>query len=125
MARIQIKPLSVNDAWNTYCTRCKQAKTVKRTKSDKYKQFERDLLFLLPKKIEIPVGKLRIDFIWGFSSKGSDWDNPIKPLQDVLQKKYNFNDSIVYFGSVEKRIVKKGDEFIDFKITSLENTLQL
>jgi len=102
--KIKIKPLSVNQCWKG-----------RRYKTEKYKIFENDLLLSLP-MITIPKGKLDIYIVWGFSSKSSDWDNPIKPFQDVLQKKYDFNDNRVYRGLVEKVDVKKGEEFIWFKI---------
>ena len=110
MIEIKIKPLSVNEAWKG-----------RRFKTGKYKQFEKDLLSLLPKKYIIPDGKLKIFFIWGFSSKASDWDNPIKTMQDVLQKKYNFNDNRIYDAHVKKIDVKKGNEFIKFKIEEIKN----
>ena len=53
---------------------------------------------------------------FGFSSKLADWDNPVKPFQDILQKRYNFDDRDIFKATVEKEIVKKGNEFIEFKI---------
>jgi len=106
--RIKIKPLSVNAAWKG-----------KRYRSDDYKKYAKILGFMLP-KLKIPKGKIRVDFIFGFSSKGSDWDNPVKPLQDILAKKYSFNDNRIYQATVKKVIVKKGEEFIDFKIIKYE-----
>jgi hypothetical protein len=41
---------------------------------------------------------------------------PVKPFQDILQKRYNFDDRDIFKATVEKEIVKKGAEFIDFKI---------
>ena len=73
---------------------------------------------MLP-KLKIPTGKLEIIIIFGFSSSASDWDNPIKPFQDILQKRYGFNDSRVYKATITKEIVKKGHEFIEFYIKSL------
>ena len=108
MIKIDIKPLSVNEAWKG-----------RRFKTDKYKSFERSLLLLLP-KIEIPEGKLKVNFEFGFSNRGSDWDNPVKPFQDVLQKKYGFNDSKIYEAIVKKEIVKKGHEYIKFSITEIK-----
>lgn len=105
--RIKIKPLSVNDAWRG-----------KRFKTPQYKTYEKVLGFMLP-KLEIPEGKLKIELTFGFSSKASDWDNPIKPIQDILQKKYGFNDNRIYEAVVKKEIVKKGKEFIEFNITKL------
>lgn len=106
--RVDIKPLSVNEAWQG-----------RRVKTDKYRSFERDVLLLL-KPMKIPEGKLELYIKWGFSSAGSDWDNPIKPFQDILQKKYNFNDNRVARAVVEKVKVKKGEEFIEFEIKQLE-----
>lgn len=103
---LNIKPLSVNDAWQG-----------RRVKSKKYRNYERDILKLL-RPMKIPDGKLELYLKWGFSSAGSDWDNPIKPFQDCLQKKYNFNDNRVVRAVTEKVKVKKGDEFIEFKITA-------
>ena len=108
--RVKIKPLSVNDAWKG-----------RRYKTKDYLKFERDLLFLLPNKYKIPDGKLEIILRFGFSSNGSDWDNPIKPIQDVLQKKYNFNDNRVFRGTIEKEIVKKGNEFFEFEIIEFKH----
>jgi hypothetical protein len=52
---LKIKPLSVNNAWQG-----------RRFKTYKYKQFERDVLFTLP-KLGIPEGKLQIEICFGFS----------------------------------------------------------
>ena len=75
---------------------------------------------MLPKKCKIPKGELELNIKWGFSSKLSDLDNPIKPFLDILQKKYGFNDSRVYKATIEKEIVKKGFEFIEFEIKHYE-----
>ncbi len=104
--RIDIKPLSVNNAWKG-----------RRYKTDAYKAYERDVLLLLG-RIEIPTGKLELFLEWGFSSAGSDFDNPIKPFTDCLQKKYGFNDNRVYEAHIKKVSVKKGDEYIKFEIKS-------
>ena len=113
MTRIDIKPLSTNEAWKG-----------KRYKTDKYKMYERACKILIP-KLQVPEShKLQIEFVFGFSSKNSDWDNPIKMIQDILQKKFGFNDNRVYKGIVEKVDVKKGEEFIEFEITELKSDRQ-
>lgn len=104
--KILIKPLSVNACWRG-----------RRFKTDKYKSYELDLLNRL-KPLKLPKKPYEIYFKWGFSSKLSDWDNPIKPLQDILQKKYNFDDKDVFRAIVEKEIVKKGEEYLEFNIKS-------
>lgn len=103
--KIKYKPMSVNLAFQG-----------KRFKTKLYKYYERDLLVILP-KINVPNVLLKIDVTFGFSNKGSDIDNPLKPFLDILQKKYGFNDSKIYELNVKKVIVKKGSEFIDFNIS--------
>lgn len=109
MQHLTIKPLSVNEAWKG-----------KRYKTDKYKQFERDVLILL-KPLEIPQGPLKLTLNFGFSTTACDADNPVKPFIDCLQKKYNFNDNRVYSYLINKRIVKKGQEYIRFKIEKIDD----
>ena len=84
MTKIKIKPLSVNQAW---CGR--------RFKTQVYKSYEQEMMFLLP-KMDIPKGKLEIDFKFGMSSRASDLDNPIKATLDILQKKYDFDDKMIF-----------------------------
>jgi len=117
--KIYIKPLSVNGAWNTYCTKCKQAKTVRRTKTEKYKAFTKELtLKLKPIKIDFKRD-LRVYIVFGFSSTLSDIDNPLKCTLDVLQAKFNFDDKQIFELNVKKEIVKKGDEFIQLTINEI------
>lgn len=71
----------------------------------------------LPDSINIPnKEKLRLYLEFGVSTKLADWDNPIKPFQDVLQKKYDFNDNRIYEATVKKVVVKKGEEYVKFRI---------
>lgn len=108
MATIQLKPLSVNEAWQG-----------KRFKTPAYKKYEKDILLLLP-KIELPAAPYEIYFKFGFSSVSSDWDNPIKPFQDILAKKYGFNDKLIFRAVVERCKVDKGNEFIQFEIKTFK-----
>lgn len=108
MTKIKIKPLSVNQAFKG-----------RRFKTEAYKKYERDLLLLLP-KIEIPEPPYQVYYKFGFSSRNSDIDNGVKQLQDILSKKYKFNDRYIFIMVVEKEIVKKGDEFVEFKIERYE-----
>ena len=102
--RVDIKPLSVNQAWQG-----------KRFKTPAYKRYERDVLLML-KPMDIPDGDLAIEITYGFSNRQSDVDNPTKLLIDILQKKYGFNDSRVTRLNLIKQQVKKGYEYIDFQI---------
>ena len=106
--RVNIKPLTVNKCWQG-----------KRFKTPLYKAYEKELLLKL-KKMDIPDGNLHLSIVFGVSSKLSDWDNPVKPFQDCLQKKYGFDDRRIYEANVKKVDVKKGEEFIDFEITAIE-----
>lgn len=107
--KIYAKPLSINDAWKG-----------RRYKTGEYKAYEA-LVFCelpLPKDVEIPEGPLEIRFEFGISNKCADWDNPIKPFQDILQKRYGFDDRRVFRGTAEKVIVPKGQEYVKFEIRS-------
>jgi Holliday junction resolvase RusA-like endonuclease len=103
--KINIKPLSVNQCWQG-----------KRFKTPKYKQYEIELLLLLKSNLNIPKGRLSLLITFGLSSKLNDIDNGLKPFIDILQKKYGFNDRDIYKLEVEKVIVPKGKEFIEFEI---------
>jgi len=75
MRKINIKPLSVNECWQG-----------KRFKTKEYKQYEKDLLLMLP-KIGICKAPFKITIEFAFSSTLADIDNPLKPFLDILQKK--------------------------------------
>lgn len=102
---LNIKPLSVNQVWQG-----------KRFKTDKYTKYERDLLLILPKSKKQFPDMLRIELFFGFSNAGSDLDNPVKPILDILQKKYGFNDKSVFELNIRKCNVEKGKEFIKIGI---------
>jgi len=104
--KLDIKPFSVNDAWKG-----------RRRRTENYKDFENAVFMLAPNGLKIPKGvPLRAIYWWGFSSNGSDYDNPIKPLQDVLSKKYGFNDNQIMQGMQFKEVVPKGQEYVAFLI---------
>ena len=106
--KLNQKPLSVNLAWQG-----------KRFKTPAYKEYESSMLLMMPKgKIETDQ-MLRVEFFFGFSNAASDLDNPVKLLMDIAQKKYGFNDKMVYEMNVRKCIVKKGEEFIHMGIYNL------
>ena len=113
MIKLDIKPLSVNQAWQG-----------KRFKSPEYKKYERVVLLMLPKQ-KIPLPPYRIDLEFGFSNGVSDIDNPLKPFIDILQKKYSINDKDIFELYVKKVVVKKKSDYVSFKITSLNNELSL
>jgi len=106
MITIDIKPLSVNDAWQG-----------RRFKTKKYLQYERSLLLMLP-KMKIKKSKLKVSFIFGLTSC-ADIDNPIKLILDIMQKKYFFDDKDIFILNVEKILVKSGSEFFKFNIENI------
>ncbi len=105
---INIKPLSVNKCYSG-----------RRIKTEEYLAYEKELLIKL-QNVKIPDDKIAIYVQFGFSSKGSDIDNCVKTFLDVLQKKYRFNDNRIYRLIVDKYIVKKGEEYINFDIFELK-----
>lgn len=108
MITLNIKPLSVNEGYKG-----------RRFKTDKYKAYEKEVLYTL-KKMDIPEPPLMIHYEFGFSTVQSDVDNPVKFFQDLLQKKFGFNDSNVYRIIADKKVVKKGKEYIKFSIHGME-----
>lgn len=110
MIKLEIKPLSVNQAWQG-----------KRFKTPKYKAYQKEILLKLPKIKKDLTGKLQVNIIYGFSSKLSDIDNPCKLILDCLCKKYGFDDRQIYRLFQEKEIVKKGKEYFSFEINTLKN----
>lgn len=101
--KIEITPLSVNKCWQG-----------RRFKTPEYKRYERDLLLLLP-NIPIPKNKLKLTLKIGFKNTLSDIDNICKPLIDILQKKYKFNDKQIYELHLYKEITDKPFIDIDFE----------
>ena len=106
--RLNIKPLSVNEAWQG-----------RRFKTNDYKVYEQACLYMLP-KVKLPAAPYQIEIEVGFSTIAADLDNVIKPIIDILQKKYLFNDKHVYRLIAEKKIVIKGKEYLDIKISTYE-----
>jgi len=104
MINIKIKPLSVN-----------QAHGGRTFKSAKYKQYEKDVPLLLPENLQLPPGKVILLLKFYFSSAASDWDNPIKPIQDIICRHYGVDDKHVHLGIVEKLKVKRGEDRIEFE----------
>jgi len=103
MKKILIKPLSVNKCWQG-----------KRFKTKDYKDYEQELWYLLPNE-NVPQGKLELNIKVGLSNKNADVDNIAKPFIDILQKKYLFNDKMIYKLIIEKENVKKKLEYILFE----------
>lgn len=93
--KIDIKPLSVNEAYQG-----------KRFKTPKHKTYGKELTLKLP-KIKMPAPPYRFIIEYGLSSKLADIDNPTKPFLDFLCKKYKFDDRDIYELHLYKVIVPK------------------
>jgi Holliday junction resolvase RusA-like endonuclease len=106
MVRLQIKPLSVNDAYRG-----------RRFATPELKQYKTDLFRILPKLV-VPDGPLSVRYVFGVSSKASDGDNLIKAFQDVVAEAYGFNDKRIYQWTIEKVDVPRGSEFVEFELST-------
>ena len=114
-AIVYLKPLSVNVCWQG-----------RRHKTQKYKAYEKHVLSELPDTLELPTkGNLMIYIRFAHSNRAFDYDNGIKPFQDILQKKYGFDDKRIYFAIIEKVIVPKGDEYVYFRMLKMGDTEEL
>jgi len=111
MHRINIKPLSINCAFQG-----------RRFKTPAYNKYERDCLLLLP-AIKIPLPPYRLTIELGFSNKGADLSNPLKLIEDIIQKKYGINDKDVYQIVLNKVIVSKSNEYFKFNLESLNKNM--
>ena len=98
---VQIKALSVNQLYSG-----------RRYKTEKYKQYKKDLLIQLS-KIYIPDGKIDLNVTFYLSNPRQDIDGCLKGFIDILQSAYGFDDSRIYRVTATKRIVKKGSERIE------------
>lgn len=108
---IKIAPLSINKAYRG-----------RRFKTPEYDKWSKDVAMLLPKKFKMPEPPYEMEITFGFSNKASDVDNGNKTFIDLLQWVYKFNDKEIYKLTSIKQIVKKGQEFITFKVKTYENT---
>jgi Holliday junction resolvase RusA-like endonuclease len=109
MIKVNIKPLSVNEAWQG-----------KRFKTKKYLMYEKNVLLLLP-KFAPKFDRYEVIITLGISNINQDIDNPLKPILDIMQKKYGFNDRQIYKIEVTKEIVKKGNEYFKIVLKEFKN----
>lgn len=107
MFKINIKPLSVNEAW-----------VGRRFKTPKHKAYKEELMLMLP-NLKLPPPPYSVIYEFGLSNSRADWDNPVKLLQDTLQERYEFDDKHILEAHVTKVKVDKGKEYIKFEINSL------
>ncbi|BAQ84167.1 Holliday junction resolvase (Rus) [uncultured Mediterranean phage uvMED] len=114
MHKINIKPLSVNEAWKG-----------RRYKTDKYKKYQKEVLLLLPKLLINKECDLDLTLEFGFSNLSSDIDNPVKMILDIFQKKYGFNDSKIFKLKICKKKVEKSKEYFKFEIKEINKRYEI
>lgn len=102
---VMTKPLSVNRAY-----------TGRKRRSVWLKGFNTRVLRELPKGSIPNKGNLTLTITCGVSNRRSDLDNLLKPFIDCLQLAYGFDDSQIYYITARKKIVRKGDEYINWRI---------
>ena len=90
---INIKPLTVNQAWQG-----------KKFKSPAYKQFSNDIAWLLPRNGKAPSGPIEVYYKFFLKHHATtDFDNLIKPLQDQLVQNFIIEDDrFIYKAIIEK-----------------------
>lgn len=113
--RWDLAPLSVNRVYGL----------AKKTmfKSKQYLEYEKAILERLQgseMEQQMLEGKLRVKYKFGFKRSNSDIDNPVKPLQDILQNHYGFNDKQIYELEVEKYLCRTIPPFVEFEIELLD-----
>ena len=107
MHSIQIKPISVNEAYKG-----------RRFKTPAHKLFN-DKVDILLKKMRLPKIKPRepLYIIYRFyTSAAQDYDNNIKCFQDRLMQRLKTDDRYIYGAFIEKIVTKRGEEKIEFEI---------
>lgn len=109
MITVPVKPMSQNKAF-----------LGRKTKSKEYRVYEGNVASFLP-DVTVPEGQLALTLDVYYSNRAADIDNCLKPFIDILQANYGFNDNKIYKLDVEKFIVKKGDEKIEFKLEEYKN----
>lgn len=96
------------------------AYTGQRYNTPEHRTWAKTVAYMLP-AIKLPAPPYQIYFKFGLSNKNADWDGPIKVCQDVICKKYGFDDRLIRrCTGVDIEIVEKGKEYFVFKIESLE-----
>ena len=108
---LPIKPLSINQAWQG-----------RRFKTKEYKQFCQDVRLLIPGGTPRLTGFVEIKLIWYLKNwLRTDWDNPIKPLMDVLVSVGIIEDDRkILRGTVEKRPAK--EDRIEIRIRKINRS---
>ena len=105
MHRISIKPYSVNELINP-----------KKHTRQQYRLYLAKIISMMPRLYVSKTKRVSLFIRFAFATELSDIDNPLKGFIDGLQAKYGFNDKLVYWLTVEKVVVGRGNEYIEFAI---------
>lgn len=116
MPRIPYKPMSVNRAWQG-----------KRYKTAEYRHFSNAVAnHLYQMNLNRPPDNkpLFAHYEWGLSNYvQSDTDNPTKPFQDILCAVLKMKDNMIDFMILQKKRVKRGEEYIGFHIDTRDGLI--
>ncbi len=104
MFKIDIKPLSVNEAYKG-----------KKYSTAKLKAYKRDMPLLLPSELQLPPGRLVLLFRFHFKRKASDVDNCCKMAQDIIMEYYGEDDREIYMTLNEKIVDYNSPEYLEFE----------
>lgn len=108
MIRVNIKPLSMNEAF-----------LGRKRKTAKYRDYEIKVPKELP-DLELPErGPLGLRIRAGLSNRAADLDNVVKPFLDILQSHYGFNDNRIYEIEMTKVKTERGSEYLGFELYGL------
>lgn len=124
--RIDIKPLSANEAYAPKAVRQGTRVYATTYKTVKYQTYEQAVRKHL-KNIEFDlgaVGQLVLCVKVYYATAASDLDNCIKPFLDILQRYYGFNDNRVYLIQAKKEVAGKGKAAIEFYLDTMENYMK-
>lgn len=118
MIRLPIKPLTNNRAWKI----TSKGKGVYMYKSAEYIIFGKQVKEYLSNYSELNLpekSRLKFTATYGVSAS-MDLDNCVKAFMDILEEYYGFNDVRVDEIHITKERVKKGAEFIEFELKTLQ-----
>lgn len=105
---LDTKPLTVNQVWQG-----------KRFKTKKYKEYEQEVMILLPRGQEKPQGRLRVEYRFYLKHHSTtDYDNLIKPLQDILCKASIIEDDRFIYEATIKKIQSERD-YVEIQISTI------
>lgn len=122
MIKLELKPLSVNEAYDPIAVRRGNKYIGQLVKSKKYVRYAKDLPLLLPSYLQLPPGKLVLLIKWHFKTAASDYDNPIKPMQDLICDYYGVNDNQIYMG-IQQKLTGYKQPFISFEFLAYDESM--